>query len=274
MSVGRKAFTALDRLNEHLFDTKTVVWHGTIMELSDEKESWILRETAAEKAADDVQAVAGTPKEKDVTELISNALVVIERNHKMIDTDTEIAVNAANTDVSLAQLERVQGPFLTQTIALAAEGIRNTARRSMDRATTATQELLTNPCYVAAKGAVSTGVLETAACEAAKQKEADRAASEAIRKSETESAEAERRESIAKHLTKDSGPSWVVRAEGPILIWALKTPLDRDTSPEEFAATFYRNNVGPESRRNVLRSVGFSGVRLEIGSKAFDWPIQ
>jgi hypothetical protein len=274
LALGRKAFTALDRLNEHLLDTKTLVSRGIMMELSDEKESWILRETAAEKASDDVQAVTASPQEKAVAEVISNALVVIQRNHKAIDNDTEIAVDAANAHERQMEQERIQGPFLTEIIALDAEGVRNTARRAMDRASTATRELVTSPCYLAAKEAVGTGVLENAACEAAKQKEAQRAASEAKAKSESELAEDERRNAIAKQLTKDSGPSWEIRAEGRILIWASKIPLEPATPPEEFAATFYRNNVGPNSRRTALRSVGFSGVRLEVGSKAFDWPIQ
>src|SRR6266550_8765043 len=79
MVLGRKAFGAIDRLDEHLLDTKDVISHGNTMEMSDEKESWLLRATTAEKASDDLQAVAESTVEKLVAQIVSTAVSNIQR---------------------------------------------------------------------------------------------------------------------------------------------------------------------------------------------------
>jgi hypothetical protein len=259
MLLGRKAFAAIDRLNEHLLDTKDVVSHGGIQRLSDEKESWVLHQTTTEKAADDVQAVAETPVEKHIAQIVEDAVLLIHRNHDLIDNETEVAVRDAN-----ARESSIEGADVVGSGSRAIIDLLNIAReKAIDPATSATKELLSGPCYLAAKEAVSTGVLETVACESAKRNAADK-----------ELAEAEHRNAIAKQLTEGSGGFWAVRADGHILIWTLKIDLKATTSPEEDAATFYKGNVDPESNRVALRSVGFTQVRLEIGSKTFDWLIQ
>ena len=156
MALGRKAFAAIDRLNEHLLDTKTLTSAGNMMELSDDKESWTLRAVAAEKASDDLQAFAESPGEKRVAQIVSNTVFFITANHNTIDTDTQIAVLQENSH----ELE-MQALGISPVYRRPATSVADASKRATDKATVATEELLSDPCYLAAKEAVTTGLLHS-----------------------------------------------------------------------------------------------------------------
>jgi hypothetical protein len=245
MVLGRKAFAAVDRLNEHLLDSKVVISHGNIMELSDEKESWVLRATTAEQASDDLQAVAESPTEKLIARTVTDAVSFIQRNHGEIDTKTEIAVHGWNSHVLRFEAEGLSSLYLgTSDVPAARLG-------AMDRATSTTKELLSSPCYLAAKETVSTGVLRS--CDPP-QNSASAATSELTPE--------ERYVSQLKY----QGKGITVRAEGHTLIYAIERPTDRTVALFQEAidsGSFHR-----------LRSFGFLQFRLEAGGRIFEWPIK
>jgi hypothetical protein len=45
-------------------------------------------------------------------------------------------------------------------------------------------------------------------------------------------------------------------------------------SPETIAATFKSKSVDNESLRDRIKPFGFTRIRLEIGGKVFEWPIE
>ena len=257
MELGRKAFAAIDRLNEHLLDTKDVISHGNIMELSDEKGSWVLRATTAEKASDDVQALAESTEEKLIARIVGSAVSDIQRSHNMVDIETEIAVHGWNLHVLQLEQEGVSPLFLGPS------GVPDASRSAMDRATNASEAVVSNPCYLAAKEAVSTGTFDSSRCEPAKGNS-----------QHARDIYAEQKDAFWKQL----GASRALRAEGQTLIFTedartprppFKKPSD---SPETYAATFMKTS--DESSRAQLKSFGFTRIRLEIGGKMFEWPIE
>jgi len=261
MVLGRKAFTAVDRLNEHLLDTKTLISRGTMMELSDEKESWMLRETASEKACDDVLAEAETPLEKNIAQVVRDAALAIQRNHELIERDTEVAVRDGNLNEIRLEQEGVQGPFLASGHALDITHVEHIAQNAILLATIATRALLSSSCYLGVKEAVSTGVFDSdGKCESAARKAGG--TGEAPEASQLKSA-------VAKQLTE---AGIAARADGQTLIWTVDLPSA--FTAETFAARFHERIVEPEYPRATLRSVGLLQIRLETGGKTFDWLVQ
>lgn len=284
MALGRKAFAAIDRLNEHLLDTKDLTSDGSMMELSDDKESWTLRAVAAEKASDDLQAVAESPGEKRVAQKVSFAILIVEENHNAIDAETSIAVSTENLHELQMQALGISPVFRRPSTSIA-----DASKRATEKATIATKEFLSGPCYLAAKEAVSTGLLDSIErCDPPVQElrvnsKTPIAVTDSVTPTDTLQARTDTlvkqsdadqiaRNNVAARLTDNESAA---RAEGQVLIWTIPPPTGM--SPEDFAAAFKKRiivAVDNESNREKLRSYGFTQTRLETGGKSFEWPFE
>jgi hypothetical protein len=152
MVLGRKAFAALDRLNEHFLDTKTVALNGRREAVSEEKMSWILRSVAAEEAADELMAVAESPVEKQIASRLHLSLFLLQGYHAEIDVKV---TQAAITD-NLHELEM-------ETLTGKGSGFSSVAQIQEKAATEASalgKKLFEDSCFLAAKEAVISETLK------------------------------------------------------------------------------------------------------------------
>jgi hypothetical protein len=150
MTLARKAFAAIDRLDQHFLDTKTVTLNGRREILSDEKMSWTLRAVAAETAADELMAVAESPAEKRMCDRLRLSLHLLEGYHEEIEVKVEQAVQKDNFHES--EMAALGVPSTSQgTVA----GVYS---KALEDATRRRKELFTESCFVAVKEAVIAGI--------------------------------------------------------------------------------------------------------------------
>lgn len=154
--LGRRAVAALARLDEHFLDIKTLGFKGNTLELSDAKDSWTLREVAAEKTVFELEAAAATPAEKYAAGFVAKALAGLQASHNMIDTKVERALTIANAEYSKNIILGLDPVFLTGSF----RPVYRAREEAIDEAVTAKDKLLSEPCYLAFKEALEAGMLK------------------------------------------------------------------------------------------------------------------
>jgi len=247
MILGRKAFAAVDRMNEHFLDTKEARLHNNIMEVSDEKESWVLSVATAEKASDDLQSLTETDGEKLIAQTVRDAGTSIRNAHNMIDADTEIAVRGWNLSVQLQTNEGVS------TVGLVPSGFPAASLEAINLAKMLSEQISISPCFLAAKQAVITGVLKQCQSQASSM---DNPVPQLTPEQ--------------KYINQLKIPHGTARVEDHILIYSLE--VSPTSSADHLAAAFQAGvNSG---KQHFLRSFGFERIRLEAGGRVFEWPIK
>ncbi|HEY7351461.1 MAG TPA: hypothetical protein VH596_01725 [Terriglobales bacterium] len=270
---AKQAFFAIDRLNQHLLDLReTSLSKDQLLELSDEKQSWLTQMSGAETVCDEAAALATTAQEKQIAQIAEDTVRTIETHHKSIEAAVELAVGAANIQTMNAELEGIAGPFLAQTIALGMHDVNRVREDSSTKSASAAKSYLAAACIVRARQALESGLADddmSKSCAPVTQDDLSRSIGPST---ENHPVSQDERVSVATFLATNAGKDWDVRADGDTLIWKLKSAPP--SSPENFAAEFKQNSVYKEPGLTKLRSVGFNQVRLEIGDEAFVWSIR
>lgn len=150
MVLGRKAFAALGRLNEHFLDTETVALNGRREVVSEEKMSWVLRRVAAEESPDELMAVAESPVEKQIARRLHLSLFLLQGYHAEIDVKVAQAASKDN-------LHELEMETLTGKRGSSFSSVAQVQEKAAAEASALEKKLFEDSCFLAAKEAVISG---------------------------------------------------------------------------------------------------------------------